>query len=253
MKKRFYLIDGIRGLAIVNMVLFHFLYDVFILYGHQPDWYARTGTFFWQQAICWTFLLISGMVWPLGRKGNLKRGLLLNFWGLVISAVTCVAEPQAAVWFGILNFIGCVVLLMLLHPREHAFIFSVPGRTAGSARSGRASAGGSSGLAVSVKASDSPWISVSGLPVQRLLSAAAMVFSVFGRLLFLPDSAEKPETSGAVFCPDSRALKTGNLEHLDLPDPSAGSNGNLYAAVWLTKTPNLRGTRIVPGDFGVFA
>ena len=46
MKKRFYLIDGIRGLAIVNMVLFHFLYDVFILYGHQPDWYARTGTFF---------------------------------------------------------------------------------------------------------------------------------------------------------------------------------------------------------------
>ena len=94
MKKRFYLIDGIRGLAIVNMVLFHFFYDVFILYGRQPDWYARTGTFFWQQAICWTFLLISGMVWPMGRKGNLKRGLLLNFWGLVISAVTCVAEPR---------------------------------------------------------------------------------------------------------------------------------------------------------------
>lgn len=46
MKKRFYLIDGIRGLAIVNMVLFHFLYDVFILYGRQPDWYARTGTLF---------------------------------------------------------------------------------------------------------------------------------------------------------------------------------------------------------------
>lgn len=113
MKKRFYLIDGIRGLAIVNMVLFHFLYDVFILYGRQPDWYDRTRTFLWQQGICWTFILISGMVWHLGKKGSLKRGLLLNFWGLVISAVTCVAEPQAAVWFGILNFIGCAVLLMI--------------------------------------------------------------------------------------------------------------------------------------------
>lgn len=90
-----------------------FFYDVFILYGRQPDWYDRTGTFLWQQGICWTFILISGMVWHFGKKGSLKRGLLLNFWGLVISAVTCVAEPQAAVWFGILNFIGCAVLLMI--------------------------------------------------------------------------------------------------------------------------------------------
>ena len=31
-KKRYELIDGIRGLAMVNMVIFHFLYDVFIIY-----------------------------------------------------------------------------------------------------------------------------------------------------------------------------------------------------------------------------
>lgn len=111
--KRFYLIDGIRGFAILNMVLFHFLYDVFILYRRDPYWYGKTGTFFWQQTICWTFLLISGLVWPMGKKKNLKRGLLLNIWGFVISAVTCIAVPDAAVWFGILNLIGCSVLLML--------------------------------------------------------------------------------------------------------------------------------------------
>lgn len=127
MKKRFYLIDGIRGLAIVNMVLFHFLYDVFILYGRQPDWYGRTGTFLWQQGICWTFILISGLVWHLGRKGNLKRGLILNFWGLVVSVVTLIAEPQAAVWFGILNFIGCAVLLMILADRIFCKIPPVAG------------------------------------------------------------------------------------------------------------------------------
>ena len=35
-KKRYELIDGIRGLAMVNMVIFHFLYDVFIIYGRDP-------------------------------------------------------------------------------------------------------------------------------------------------------------------------------------------------------------------------
>ena len=31
-EKRYFLIDGIRGAAIINMVLFHFLYDIFIVY-----------------------------------------------------------------------------------------------------------------------------------------------------------------------------------------------------------------------------
>lgn len=178
MKKRFYLIDGIRGLAIVNMVLFHFLYDVFILYGRQPDWYDRTGTFLWQQGICWTFILISGMVWHFGKKGSLKRGLLLNFWGLVISAVTCVAEPQAAVWFGILNFIGCAVLLMI--PLDRIFrrfppvagivvsmvLFSFSGCAEWCAGAGFSSAGCAAGWAVSVESSDVVWVSISGVSVQ---------------------------------------------------------------------------------------
>lgn len=31
-KIRYYLIDGIRDIAIINMVIFHFLYDVYIVY-----------------------------------------------------------------------------------------------------------------------------------------------------------------------------------------------------------------------------
>lgn len=119
LKKRYELIDAIRGLAMINMVLFHFLYDVFILYGKQPDWYGSPATFLWQQSICWTFILISGFVWHFGRKNNLKRGLLLNVWGLVVTAVTVIAEPQAAVWFGILNFLGCAVLLTWLTRRVY--------------------------------------------------------------------------------------------------------------------------------------
>ena len=32
-KKRYDLIDSIRGFAVINMVAFHALYDIFIIYG----------------------------------------------------------------------------------------------------------------------------------------------------------------------------------------------------------------------------
>lgn len=109
---RYFLVDGIRGFAVINMVLFHFCYDVFIVYGKNPLWYNLPAAHLWQQMICRTFIFISGFVWAWGRKTNAKRGLLLNLYGFAITLVTLAAMPTEAVWFGILNFIGCAVLLM---------------------------------------------------------------------------------------------------------------------------------------------
>jgi len=39
-KVRYYFVDGIRGVAIINMVIFHFLYDVYIVYEKSPTWYS---------------------------------------------------------------------------------------------------------------------------------------------------------------------------------------------------------------------
>lgn len=111
-KTRYSLIDGIRGLTIISMVLYHFLYDVFIVYDKNPLWASSFWIQFWQQTICWTFIFISGFVWTWGRKGNFRRGILLNLYGLIISLVTVNLVPGEAIWFGILNFIGCAVLLM---------------------------------------------------------------------------------------------------------------------------------------------
>lgn len=41
-KKRYDLIDSIRGFAVINMVAFHALYDIFIIYG---DGSAFTNSF----------------------------------------------------------------------------------------------------------------------------------------------------------------------------------------------------------------
>ena len=113
-KKRYLLIDGIRGITIISMVSFHFCYDMFIVFGKNPQWYSNTGVHIWQQSICWTFIFISGFVWQWGKKANLKRGLLLNAFGFLITLVTFFAVPSETVWFGVLNFIGCAVLFMIL-------------------------------------------------------------------------------------------------------------------------------------------
>ena len=84
-KKRYCLVDGIRGVAIVNMAVFHFLYDVFIVYGKNPLWYGLPAIHIWQQMICQTFIFISGFVWQWGMEGNLRRGLSFNLYGFIIS------------------------------------------------------------------------------------------------------------------------------------------------------------------------
>ena len=111
--RRFHLIDALRGLALVNMLGMHFLYDVNVVFGKEPGWYLRPGVRLWQQYICWSFILIAGFSYDWGRAKNLRRGLTLNLLGLAITAATLIAVPSEAIWFGILNFLGCAILLTM--------------------------------------------------------------------------------------------------------------------------------------------
>ena len=112
-RERYYLIDALRGLALVSMILYHFTYDIFVIYGQNPAWLGSTAAFLWQQGICWSFILISGFSWRFGKGGNLKRGLFLNGIGFLITAATWLVIPDEVIFFGILNFIGCAVLLTI--------------------------------------------------------------------------------------------------------------------------------------------
>jgi len=102
-----------RGLALLNMLGMHFLYDVNVVFGKEPDWYLRPGVRLWQQCICWSFILIAGVCFHFGKAHNLRRGIFLNACGLVITAATLIAVPSEAIWFGILNFMGCAILLTI--------------------------------------------------------------------------------------------------------------------------------------------
>lgn len=122
-KQRYLLIDGIRGFAITNMVIFHFLYDVYIIYEKNSDWHTLPHIHIWQQVICWTFIFISGFVWQLGDANNFRRGIFFNVCGIAISLITWLSIPTEAIWFGILNFMGCAVLFTI---SLHKFTRRVP-------------------------------------------------------------------------------------------------------------------------------
>lgn len=113
-QKRYLLIDGIRGLAIVNMVAFHFLYDVNEIWNINSHWYEKKSIHIWQQAICWIFIIISGFVWEAGKNSSIRRGVILNIYGMLITAVTAIVLPTEIVWFGILNFMGCAAIILSL-------------------------------------------------------------------------------------------------------------------------------------------
>ena len=114
MTGRFHGIDALRGLALVHMVLYHLLYDINTVYGLQAQWINTPFVRFWQQCICWSFILIAGFSWEWGRKHNLRRGLKLTLYGILISLLSVILLPNHAIWFGILNFLGAAILLHIV-------------------------------------------------------------------------------------------------------------------------------------------
>ena len=108
--RRLQMIDTLRGFALLNMVLFHFFYDIFMVYGLDPKWGLHIGTIVWERFICVSFILLSGVSLHFSKHAY-RRGLIVNACGLLVTLVTAVAMPGQAVWFGVLNLIGCSMLI----------------------------------------------------------------------------------------------------------------------------------------------
>jgi uncharacterized membrane protein len=110
-RPRYTLLDGLRGLTLISMILYHAAWDLVYLFGVDWAWYRGSGAFVWQQTICWTFIFLSGFCLPLGRR-TVRRGLEVFAGGILVSAVTLVAMPQAPIRFGVLTLIGSCMLLI---------------------------------------------------------------------------------------------------------------------------------------------
>ncbi|MDO4295394.1 MAG: heparan-alpha-glucosaminide N-acetyltransferase domain-containing protein [bacterium] len=108
---RYHRLDHLRGVNVISMVAYHVTWDLVYLFGMDWKWYQSAGAYVWQQCICWTFILLSGFCYSLGKR-HLRRGLEVFGAGVLVSLVTLVAMPEDRVLFGILTLLGSSMLLL---------------------------------------------------------------------------------------------------------------------------------------------
>lgn len=124
--RRFWEVDALRGIAIVMMVLYHLMYDLFF-FRITDAIFANRFWFYFQRTDASLFIGLVGLSLTLSyarlkQRGKavsywkyFRRGLRIFGWGLVITLVTWLAlGPRLAIRFGILHFIG--VSIMLAYP-----------------------------------------------------------------------------------------------------------------------------------------
>lgn len=110
--QRYTAIDALRGAAILNMILYHAVWDLVYIFGIEIAWFKTSAAYIWQQGICWTFIFLSGFCFSLSKK-PLKRGIYIFSAGLLISLVTMLFIPQEKIIFGVLTLIGSCALLQV--------------------------------------------------------------------------------------------------------------------------------------------
>lgn len=107
--QRFWEIDGLRGLALVLMIIYHFLYDLNVFFNYNIT-YNEGLFYFVGKAAATLFILVAGISCAFS-KNNTLRAFKLIFWGYVIFLVTYLVVPGSNIVFGILQFLGVCFLL----------------------------------------------------------------------------------------------------------------------------------------------
>ena len=105
------LIDAVRGAAILNMIAYHLCYDIFVAYGVWDGFLSAPWAVIWERLICGAFIIVSGISLHFSRHPY-RRGLFVNLCGLLITAVTLLLMPSQTIWFGILNLLGCAMMIV---------------------------------------------------------------------------------------------------------------------------------------------
>ena len=110
-RKRIYMLDELRGFAILCMILHHTFLDVgdvlCFSWGYKVfDALCTVQPLFWA-----VFIIISGICSRLSRN-TIKRGFIVLGAGLIITLFTAVIMPLfgfegSEIYFGILHCLGC--------------------------------------------------------------------------------------------------------------------------------------------------
>ena len=103
-------LDMLRGIALIEMIVYHGLYDWVFVFGRTMPFMHSKQAYWWQQSICWLFILLSGAVLNYGRR-PIRRGIQVFLCGMLLTVVTLAVIPSEQIWFGVLHFLGCAAML----------------------------------------------------------------------------------------------------------------------------------------------
>lgn len=109
-KKRVYILDIIRGILIIYVVYYHFMYDLNDIMGHEigylySEWFSTV-----RDCMSGSLIFISGISCNFSRN-NIKRGARTSLIALMLSMVTAVVMPSQTIIFGILHLLGIMMLM----------------------------------------------------------------------------------------------------------------------------------------------
>lgn len=112
---RYLIIDLIRGVAVINMVLYHLLYDLVYMFGVNVPFFSMSSyyTYLWQQGICMTFIVVAGISLNFNSK-KLNHILKLALVAISITGATYVFMRDFVIYFGIIHFLALGIFIIYL-------------------------------------------------------------------------------------------------------------------------------------------
>jgi uncharacterized membrane protein len=124
--KRIWELDFLRAVAIVLMVIFHFVYDLNEFVGLDINY--MSGFWYWEGKIsALLFMFVAGISSGLS-KNTVRRGFKVFGFGMVITLATFIFLREEYVRFGILHFLGfCMIIFPLLYWMKNWMLILVAG------------------------------------------------------------------------------------------------------------------------------
>ncbi len=107
---RYYVLDLIRGICIILVVVYHCMYDYFVIFKGDYSLMGSWRMNFFRDCFVGVLIFLAGISSNLTHS-NIKRGVKTFLCGMVITLVTWTVMPDSIVVFGILHFFGVAMIV----------------------------------------------------------------------------------------------------------------------------------------------